>query len=123
MKRLRIFTLLIIATLFFTTSCESDDTLSESFDSALLIGKWQRSTEFYLYNSNGGGKTWDTADDVSEDEAQSFTWTLVKSELTHIHIMQMGGNIPKVYTVIELTATTLKYRDDYNKTFSFTKVN
>ena len=123
MKRLRIFTLLIIATLFFTTSCESDDTLSESFDSSLLVGKWQRSTEFYLYESNGDGKTWDTADDVSEDEAQPFTWTLVKSELTHIHIMQMGGNIPKVYTVIELTATTLKYQDDYNKTFSFTKVN
>ena len=67
--------------------------------------------------------TWDEADDVTEDEAQLFTWTLVESELTHIHILEMGGTVPKVYTVTELTATSLKYKDDFGKSFSFTKVS
>lgn len=45
------------------------------------------------------------------------------SELTQIHIMTIGGNVPKVYTVTELTATTLKYKDSFSVTHSFTKVN
>lgn len=94
----------------------------EPFDDSLLIGKWQSGTVYYSYNIDGSGKTWDEADDVKEDEAQSFSWTLVESELTHIHIMEMGGTVPKVYTVTELTATTLKYKDDFGKSFSFSKI-
>jgi hypothetical protein len=37
--------------------------------------------------------------------------------------MQIGGSVPKVYTVTELTATTLKYHDDFDVSFSFTKVS
>jgi hypothetical protein len=35
----------------------------------------------------------------------------------------MGGTVPKVYTVTELTETTLKYKDDFGGSFSFTKVS
>jgi hypothetical protein len=35
--------------------------------------------------------------------------------------MEVGGNVPKVYTVTELTETTLKYQDDFGKTYTFTK--
>ncbi len=101
-------------------SCEPTE---ESFDESLLIGKWQSGTLFYKYLTDGTGGTWDTADDVTEAEAQAFTWTLVKSELTHIHILEMGGTVPKVYTVTELTATSLKYEDDFGGSFSFTKVS
>ena len=35
----------------------------------------------------------------------------------------VGGElVPKVYTVTELTASTLSYEDDYGKTHTFTKV-
>ena len=100
-------------------SCMKDE---EIFQESLLIGKWVSGTVYYKYLSDNSGKTWDTADDVTEAEAQAFTWTLVKSELTHIHIMQVGGNVPKVYTVTELTSTTLKYKDDFGKSYSFTKL-
>ena len=100
-------------------SCTKDE---EFFQESFLIGKWVSGTVYYKYLSDYSGKTWDTADDVTEAEAQSFTWTLVKSELTHIHIMVVGGNIPKVYTVTELTATTLRYKDDFGKSYSFTKL-
>jgi hypothetical protein len=99
-------------------SCQEE---AETFQESLLIGKWSSGTLHYKYLSNYTGSTWDTADDVTEAEGQGFTWTLVESELTHIHIIETGGSLPKVYTVTELTATTLKYQDGLGKTYSFTK--
>lgn len=107
----------LIAALF--VSCAEDDI---SFDEELLIGKWRSGTLFYRYDSDGTGATWDTADDVNEDEAQEFTWTLIKSELRQLHLLEMGGTVPKVYEVTELTATRLRYKDDFGNHFSFTKV-
>jgi hypothetical protein len=101
-------------------SCEPEE---KSFDQSLLIGKWQSGTLYYKYLSDGTGATWDTGDDVTEAEAQAFTWTLIASELTHIHLLEIGGSVPKVYTVTELTSTSLKYEDDFNVKFSFTKVS
>jgi hypothetical protein len=101
-------------------SCEPTE---QSFDETLLIGKWQSGTLYYKYLADGTGGTWDTADDVTEAEAQAFTWTLVKSELTHIHVLETGGSVPKVYTVTELTSTSLKYKDDFGVSFSFTKIS
>jgi len=92
------------------------------FENALLLGKWQSGTLFYKYHADGTGATWDTADDVDESEAQEFEWTLVKSDLTHLHIMTGETPVPKFYTVLELTSTTLRYKDDYGKSFTFTKV-
>ncbi len=110
----------ILVSLFFT-SCGKEE--EESFDESLLIGKWVSGTLFYRYDSDGTGGTWDTDDDVTEEEAQPFTWTLEKSTLTHIHIMEeMGGNVPRVYTVKELTAEKLRYVDDFGKEYSFDKV-
>ena len=99
-------------------SCEEET----FFEEELLPGKWRSGTLYYRYFSGGTGYTWDTSDDVTEDEAQNFTWTLVKSELTHIHILEIGGTVPKVYTVKELTTTRLRYEDDFGKSYTFTRV-
>jgi len=96
--------------------------VEKTFDETLLIGKWQSETLFYKYLADGSGTTWDTSDDVTEEEAQEFTWTLVASELTHIHVLALGGTVPKVYTLTELTDSTLIYNDDFGKVFSFEKV-
>jgi len=117
MKKI-IVCLIAISTLMFS-SCEPEQ---ESFQESFLIGKWVSGTVYYKYLSNYKGTTWDTSDDVTEAEGQAFTWSLVQSELTHIHIMEVGGNVPKVFTVTELTATSLKYKDSFGKTYSFTKV-
>ena len=121
MKKLAsIFVMLFLSTTFMT-SCIDESTVS--FDENLLYGKWQSGTLFYKYISNGTGTTWDTADDVQESEAQSFTWTLVEAELTHIYVLEIGGTVPKVYTVTKLTSTALIYEDDFGTSYSFTKVN
>jgi len=115
----RIFLSVLVA--FFALmmfSCEEET----FFDAELLHGKWKSGTLYYRYFSDGKGYTWDTSDDVNEDEAQRFTWTLVRLELTHIHVLEIGGTVPKVYTVKELTTSRLRYEDDFGKSYTFTKV-
>ncbi|MDR1860473.1 MAG: hypothetical protein LBR06_06095 [Bacteroidales bacterium] len=105
------------------TSCTPEEEDPVSFDQTLLYGKWQSGTLFEVYESDGNGHTWDTGDDVDELEAQPFTWTLTEDNLVQIHIMTNGTNVPKSYTVTKLTASTLSYHDDYNKSYTFSKVN
>lgn len=93
----------------------------EKFDKTLLSGCWVSGTLYEYYNADGTGHTWDILDDVTEEEAQPFTWTLEKRTLTQIHQMEMGGNVPKIYTVTKLNATTLEYHDDYGKYYTFAK--
>ena len=103
------------------SSCTTND---DNLDEALLIGKWQLGTLYETYSSDHTYTTWDTADDVTEAEARKGEWTLEKSTLTQIHIMEMTdeGTIPKVYAVLVLDATTLVYEDDYGNKKTFTKV-
>ncbi|MGC9331842.1 MAG: hypothetical protein ACP5DZ_08215 [Bacteroidales bacterium] len=112
--------ILIFISFSFFVSCESDD--PTSYDESLLYGKWVEGTLYERYKSDHTGYTWDTADDVSEAEAQDFTWSLDEDQLVQIHIMEIGGNIPKTYTVTRLNETNLIYKDDYGTTHNFTKV-
>lgn len=94
------------------------------YDITDLYGKWVSGTEYYVYNVDGTGYTWDESDGVQEEEAQDFTWEVDESEMIHIHKMEMGADVPMYYILTELTASTLKYYDAYNKndTYSFIKV-
>lgn len=103
------------------SSCE----LPASFNEDFLIGKWERPSnnglECYRYDANYNGVTWDTGEDVSEAEGQPFTWSVESATMTHIHIMEMGGKIPKTYTLLTLNDSTLSYRDEYGSSFTFIK--
>ena len=109
--------LLLLLIIFINFSCDNKNT----FDENMLYGKWRSGTEYYRYDHGYRGVTWDESDDFYEDEAQIFEWSLNGDELTHIHIMEIGGGrIPRVYTVTELSSTTLKYYG-YNKNYVFRK--
>lgn len=103
------------------TGCDKLNT-QKTFDKNLVIGKWQSGTEFWVYQVGGIGHTWDTNDDVAETEAQDFYWEMDGNQLIITHMGEMGELIPKPYTLILLTSDKLQYRDNYNKTYSFTKV-
>jgi len=122
MKRASYFLIsfLLISALFH--SCKK-----EEFDETLLYGRWKPvsgTSLHFRYDRNGEGVTWNPDVDQLESEGQKFEWELVKSELTQIHLMETVGGvvIPKVYTVTELTATSLKYKDSFSS-YSFTKMN
>ena len=107
----------------------------DSFDESLLYGKWQEGSVYERYYDtliervlpNGdtvqvNGTTWDESDDISEDEAQLFNWTLTGSTLKHEHVGTFVV-VPKLYTVTSLTTNELVYSDDYGTTHTFSKVN
>lgn len=122
-KLIGVLFLFVLSTSLFFSCTEDDPTTEENnFDQTLLYGKWVSGTLYYTYSSDKTGTTWDVSDDVTEDEAQSFTWTLVESDLTHIYIMEVGGNVPKYYTVTKLSSTSLVYEDSYGTSYSFSKV-
>jgi hypothetical protein len=118
MEKLLRFILTFTLIALMHVSCDKED---DFFDKSLLTGKWKSGTLYYRYFDNGTGKTWDTKDDIDESEAQTFNWTLDNSTLTHIHTG--GVTVPKIYTLTELTSTNLRYRDQFLKSFSYTREN
>jgi hypothetical protein len=93
------------------------------FDSTMLVGKWHDGTLFERYESDGNGATWDTSDDITEEEAQVFTWTLNGATLIQNHVLFNGVVTPKTYTVTTLNGSTFSYQDDYGVSHSFVRVD
>ncbi|MDR1544505.1 MAG: hypothetical protein LBS50_08910 [Prevotellaceae bacterium] len=128
MKRKKSIILLIITALCVVIGFNScGDPMS--FDSSLLIGKWRKTSkydstkyEYYRFDAGGNGATWDEGDDVSENEAQPFTWTLTSTgDFTLLHKGEMGQVVPKTYTMLTLTATTLSFKDSYGERYTYYK--
>lgn len=103
------------------TGCEEN---LAHVDISLLPGKWVRGTEYYRFDRSGNGATWDTSDDVNESEAQPFTWEFADetNTLTLIHQMEMGGVIPKSYTVVALSEDELEFKDRFGVHYTFKRV-
>ena len=108
---------------------------NDSFDESQLYGKWQEGTVYERYYAqpvdhvlpNGdtvqvNGFTWDEDDDINEEEAQPFNWSLSGSTLKHEHVGTFVV-VPKVYTVTTLNANELVYKDDYGNTHYYSKVD
>ena len=104
---------------------DRDDHLSVSEDQ--LYGCWvkENSEEYWRYNENGTGVTWDEADDISEEESNlSFTWTVREDELTHIFRGEMDNQaVPKVYTIKAINNNTMRWEDDYGISYKLNKVD
>ncbi len=93
------------------TSCVSTpETDEDPFDDAYLIGHWVDSSVHEKYLSNGMGTTWDTADDVFEEEADTFSWSRDHSQLIQEHQM-ISGVVPRILTINKLDADSLVYED------------
>lgn len=116
--KLTIYTLFL---LFSLSACQPNEELpTVEYDITDLYGKWESGTEYYVYNSNGTGYTWDEGEGVYEEEAQPFTWEVDESEMIHVHKMEMGGDVPMYYIITELTSSTLRYYDAYNEKNAYT---
>ena len=92
-------------------------------DPDLIIGLWRSGSMYYRYNADGTGLTWDAAEDIKEEEASHFTWTVDKTLFTHLHKMEISDAIiPKQYHITKLTLQTLAYEDEFGVTAVFEKV-
>lgn len=122
-----------VSFMFGMSACvESHD--NDSYQESMLYGKWQEGSVYECYYDSPinfilptgdtisvNGTTWDTSDDVDEDEAQAFNWKLNGSTLIQEHISTFAI-IPKMYTITSLTSSNLSYTDDYGTGHHFTKI-
>lgn len=96
----------------------------DDFDVTMLYGRWQEGSVFERYDSSGLGATWDSSEDedIDEEEAQLFKWSLEGATLVHEHIGTFV-TVPKVYTITTLNDKQLTYHDDFGTTHYFSKVD
>ena len=92
------------------------------YSPALLVGEWQRDNEHEQFVSDGKGSRWDIGDDVSREEAQSFTWTMDSNLLTFRYNMTLGAVLLRQYVVTFVDDETLVYRDAYGGSYMWAKV-
>ncbi|MBO7529515.1 MAG: hypothetical protein J6T37_06540 [Bacteroidales bacterium] len=118
------------AALFTVTSCTKDDDKDNSANySELIVGRWKTNAEqpyYEVYYSNGTGKMWDTAEDVQEEDADTFDWTIdSNNKLTQIiHFQEGQADLPQYCNIITLNETTFKYNNDgWRRTVNLIRVN
>ena len=139
----RIVFLSVLAVIALTmTSCWNVP--EEVFDEANLLGKWIKDdatgldsvpVEFVRFTDELDptreykyGRQWNVSEDIYEEDLKPygngwFMYKLVKSNLTEIHLMDNGGaDVPKIYTVLQLTDDVLKYKDNLGVITTFVKV-
>lgn len=91
------------------------------YSAAQLYGHWVLGTRHECYYPDSTGRTWDTEDDVSEDEVQCFRWTLVDNQLMIEYQMRLGGVVPRDYIVTYVDDETLVYKDLYGAAYMWDK--
>ena len=115
------------AALFTVTSCKKDDDNNANYKE-LIVGRWKTNAEepyYEVYNADGTGKMWDTAEDVQEEDADTFEWSIDNNnKLTQIIHFQGGqADLPQYCNIITLNETTFKYNNDgWRRTINLTRV-
>lgn len=119
MKKLTLLLVSALLVTLLTVSCgkEKPEEPTKTY-SELIVGRWATDAAepyFEVYEANNTGKMWDTADDVQEDEADHFDWTMdeANKQFTQIVHFQGGqGDVPQLCNILILNETTLKYNND-----------
>ncbi|MBP3763695.1 MAG: hypothetical protein J6I49_07455 [Bacteroidales bacterium] len=119
--------ILLLAALvpLFTSCVEKEKHINVS--PGQLHGEWiQTGTQkYWTYNSDGTGNKVDKSEfDDGDENNGDFEWSVRQDELRHVfHGRQGNQSIPKNYTVTSITSTSMKWKDEYDRTMTFSKVN
>lgn len=115
----KIVSILLIAAVVVTlgmVSCKKENPESSKSYSELIVGRWKTSDggHYEVYNSDGTGHMWDPAEDVHEDEADQFDWSIdSNNKLTQtIHFQGGQADLPQYCNILTLDETTFKYNND-----------
>ena len=129
MKKLSFVALLLLAVIM--TSCDGlGGGNTSNVDKSQIVGKWMTADEMYfeVYNSDGTGKEWDLRDDVTEEEAASFTWEFdeaTEDKFFKYYKMEINDAIvPQYCNILELTSTDFKYNNEgFRATYNLIRAN
>jgi hypothetical protein len=117
MKKLS-FVALLLLTVFMTSCNGLGGGTTSNIDKSQIVGKWMTADGQYfeVYNSDGTGKEWDLRDDVTEDEASTFTWEFdegAEDKFLKYYKMEINDAIvPQDCNILELTSTDFKYNNE-----------
>jgi len=130
--------LLLAATSVSLTSCATDDEEQLQDDVTVeqwragIVGLWNENgtTDYYRFSADGKGakatpstgKYWDTADDITEAEADPFQWYIESDGLYLNHSINgiYNGYEPAI-SILSITSTTMKWKDNDGLLRTFTK--
>lgn len=124
MKNRILAALLLLAFMpMLLVSCTEEVKPVEVNDS-LLIGKWQKETnmqEYWRYDADSTGETWDESEDVQEGEGIKFNWSTEEDQLRLDFYGEMGQHVYYDYTVVTQTESRLEWKDIYGNKQVFLK--
>lgn len=124
MKNRTLAALLLLAFVpMLLVSCTEEVKPVEVNDS-LLIGKWHKETnmqEYWRYDADSTGETWDESEDVQEGEGIKFNWSTEEDQLRLDFYGEMGQHVYYDYTVVTQTESRLEWKDIYGNKQVFLK--
>lgn len=137
MKRVLITILPVAAVLLLFASCfnnkEDDGRLTVS--SGEVAGLWVKSSnpyEYWRFRDDMTGITWDETPDPETGEPEmteelsnlGFSWSIDGDVLSFDFPGAMENqDVPKYYYITEISASSMKWRDEYGLTYTMRKVN
>lgn len=114
---------------FAMTSCDGLETNTNDNES-LIVGKWKSiNADYYeVYNPDGTGKMWNEDDDVSEEEADTFTWQFESDDKTkftqYIEFQHGTSVVPQMCNILDLTESSFTYNNDgWRRTERLKRIN
>ena len=124
MKNKSLIALLLLAMVpLLFVGCKPEVEPLEVNDS-LLIGKWQKETnmqEYWRYDADSTGETWDESEDVQEGEGTKFNWSTEEDQLRLDLYGEMGQHVYYDYTVVTQTESRLEWKDIYGNKQTFVR--
>ena len=80
-----------------------------------IPGLWQsEGSVYYRFYEDGTGHTWDTDDDISEEEASPFEWQISNGNIVLTHKMRIKGMIPRLYQIDGFDGESFQFHDAYS---------
>lgn len=80
-------------------------------DDASMFGKWGNigrysgsfTGEYFRFDADHTGETWDLTDDIAEGEGIPFTWQITDGyKIAMVFVTEMGQHIPREYIIIQM---------------------
>lgn len=106
-----------------SVSCQPEE-IHGSVDESALIGTWYATDapqEYWRFDFNYTGETWDESEDVQEGEGSRFTWSTVDDQLRLDIRGQMGQHVYYDYTLTKQSSSSFTWEDLYGNTRTFYK--
>lgn len=124
MKQKRFLRYLVLPILAVCLFASCDDELEVTIDDTMLIGYWQavdNPSEYWRFDAQLSGETWDLSEDVQEGEGTRFNWN---TSLTQLHIDlygEMGQHVFYDYTFTAQTRNEFTWKDTYGNKRTFVR--